>query len=205
MANYEISYTRTAANEGGYQANPSDSGNYNSAGQLVGTNWGISAKVYEDWIGHPPTASEMMNMPKSTAKAIFKAKFWNKIQGDQLPNQYVADILFDGVVNHGQGVRLAQEVLNVATDNNFGPQTFNALVNTPPAEFYNKYKERRRQYYYQLAQNPGQMGFLNGWLKRLDKYNDFPNGNGATLAGGGILAVLILLYIGYSNPQIFRA
>jgi len=200
MANYDKSYSRTAYNEGGYQANPSDQGNYNSAGQLVGTNWGISAKVYEDWLGRRPTAQDMMDMTKSTAKAIFRAKFWNKIKGDQLPNQYVADILFDGVVNHGQGVRLAQEVLGITQDNVFGQETYNKLVNTPPGEFYNKYKERRRQYYYQLAQNPSQLVFLNGWLKRLDKYNDFDKGvaNGA----GVVLAVVFLLLIGIKNKRI---
>lgn len=186
MANFNQSYQRTAANEGGYQANPNDPGNYNSANQLVGTNWGISAPVYEDWLGYPPSKSQMQGMTQSTAKAIMKAKFWNKIQGDNLPNQAVADILFDGVVNHGRGVRLAQEVLGVTSDNIFGPATFTAIVNTPPATFYNGYKERRRAYYYQLVQNdPSLSTFLSGWLKRLDKYNDFPSsGGGATQAGG---------------------
>jgi lysozyme family protein len=165
MADFNKSYTRTAANEGDYQAKPSDPGNYNSAGQLVGTNWGISAPVYEDWIGRRPTVADMKAMSKATAKAIMKTKFWDKIRGDELPNQAVADIFFDGVVNHGRGVRLAQEVLGVATDNVFGPQTFNALVNTSPPKFYNAYKERRRQYYYELVnQNPNLQEWLPGGL-----------------------------------------
>jgi lysozyme family protein len=204
MANFNQSYTRTAANEGGYQSSPADPGNYNSAGQLVGTNWGISAPVYEDWLGYPPSKAQMQGMTQATAKAIMKSRFWNKIQGDNLPNQAVADILFDGVVNHGRGVRLAQEVLGVSTDNIFGPATFQALVNTPPAVFYNKYKERRRQYYYQLVQGTPSLGtFLSGWLKRLDKYNDFSGGAGSSQAGYGWIGVALLLYLGYSNRKTF--
>jgi lysozyme family protein len=202
MANFNQSYTRTAANEGGYQSSPADPGNYNSAGQLVGTNWGISAPVYEDWLGYPPSKSQMQGMTQATAKAIMKARFWNKIQGDNLPNQYVADLLFDGVVNHGRGVRLAQEVLGVTPDNDFGPQTFQALVNTPPAVFYNKYKERRRRYYYELVQgNPNLGTFLSGWLKRLDKYNDFPGGAGGTTQAGGFLLMAGLAVVAWMNRK----
>lgn len=205
MANFNQSYTRTAANEGGYQSNPNDPGNYNSAGQLVGTNWGISAPVYEDWLGYPPTKQQMQSMPASTAKAIMRAKFWDKIQGDNLPNQAVADILFDGVVNHGRGVRLAQEVLGVTADNIFGPATFNALVNTPSAQFYNAYKERRRQYYYQLVQNNSNLNqFLAGWLKRLDKYQDFPAGSGGGYApqqAGGLWLMAGLAVVAWMNRK----
>lgn len=206
MANFNTSYNRTAANEGGYQNSANDPGNYNSAGQRVGTNWGINAKVYGAWIGHPPSVAEMQAMTKATAKAIMKANYWDKIWGDDLPNQYVADILFDGVVNHGKGVRLAQEVLGVAADNIFGQQTYNALVAMQPAKFYNAYRERRRSYYFELVSaSPGLAEFLDGWLARLSKYNDFGSGGGTSRAGFGWLGAAFLLYLGYSNRKtLFR-
>lgn len=192
MANYEPAYQRTAKHEGGFQINAWDKGNYNSLNQLVGTNYGISAPVYEDWIGRPPTVEDMKTITASDAKSIFKKRFWDKIWGDQLPNQAVAEILFDGVVNHGKGVKLAQEVLGVTPDNVFGPKTFNALVAMAPAKFYDAYKQRRKSYYHQLASNnPSQLVFLQGWLKRLNSFNDF----GLENTGGGInLASLGLLF-----------
>ncbi len=127
MADFNRAYNRLKQWEGGYQANPNDPGNYNGAGELVGTNYGITAKNYEAWIGRRASIADMKNMPPMTAAAIFRSKFWDKIKGDQIRNQSVADILFDGVVNHGKGVKLAQEVLGLTADNNFGSQTFAAL------------------------------------------------------------------------------
>jgi len=203
MANFNQSYERLKRWEGGYQSNPNDPGNYNSRGELVGTNYGINAAVFEDWIGRPPTKSEVQNMAASTAKSIYRLRFWDKIWGDQIPSQPVADILFDGVVNHGRGVRLAQEVLGVATDNSFGQNTFNALVSFPAREFYLQYKERRRRYYEALVQNDPSLGvFLNGWMKRINSFTDFsgePSGGGGEVAsfGGGMVWALIgLLLIG---------
>lgn len=203
MANFQTAYAITAKHEGGYQANPSDPGNYNSLGQLVGTNRGISAKVYESWINRPPTVADMKAISSTTARAIYKARFWDKIRGDELPNQPVANILFDGVVNHGQGVRLAQEVLEVAQDNIFGPVTFSALVKTNPADFYTRYRERRRQYYYQLVSaNPSLQTFLPGWLARIDSFQEY-QGGGLLTAGGGWVGIAILAVVFLSNKQFW--
>lgn len=200
MANFTAAFSRIAKNEGGYQANPSDNGNYNSLGLLVGTNRGVSAKLYETWIGRPPSVADMKGITSAIAANIFRQRYWNKIYGDSISSQPVAEILFDGVINHGQGVKLAQEVLGVTADNSFGQQTFNALENMNPAKFYNAYKERRRKYYYQLAENnPSQLVFLNGWLKRLEKFNDFPSSGGGVSAGGVVLGVLAI--VAYQNRK----
>ena len=123
MANFDIAYNRTAKWEGGYTDNPNDLGNYNSRSELVGTNWGVSAKKYEDYLGRPPSKWEMKNMPKWQAKNIFKADEWTRMKGDTIQNQPLANIIFDGLVNHGKGTQLLQEVLGIETDNIYGPKT----------------------------------------------------------------------------------
>src|SRR5690606_6583861 len=117
MASFSVAYPVVARAEGGYQNHPNDSGNYNSLGQLVGTNWGISAPVYESWIGHPPSSADMKAITKETAMSILKAKFWNTIKGDQIVDQDVATIFLDGHVNHGRtGIKLMQQVLGITAD-----------------------------------------------------------------------------------------
>ncbi|MEL6357990.1 MAG: glycosyl hydrolase 108 family protein, partial [Bacteroidota bacterium] len=115
MASFDTAYTLVAQAEGGYQKFSDDPGNYNSLGQLVGTNWGISAPVYENFIGRPPSEEDMRRMTRGQAKALYRALFWNDIQGDEIVDQQVANIFFDGRVNHGRfGTKLMQRVLRVA-------------------------------------------------------------------------------------------
>ena len=59
MAKFDPAYSIVLRLEGGYQNNPADKGNYNSLGDLVGTKYGISAPVLEQWIGRPPTKMDM--------------------------------------------------------------------------------------------------------------------------------------------------
>lgn len=187
MADFNLAYNRMKVWEGGYQANPNDPGNYNSLGQLVGTNMGISAATLEKWLGVPPSAEDMKNLKPETAKAIYKEKFWNRIYGDLIPWQPVADILFDGVVQHGRGVQLAQEVLGVVPDNIWGPITYAALLAMHPANFYLDYRERRRKYYESLVDaNPSLSVFLPGWEARLNSFDDYKE-------KGGISPVILVI------------
>lgn len=176
MAKYTPAYQRAAIIEGGYQRLTADRGNYNSNRQLVGTNWGIAAPVYEQYLGHPPTTAEMRSMQKSVAVGIFKRKFWDRIKGDQITNQFVAEIFFDGVVNHGvsNGTKLMQECLGVQQDGVLGPITLGKLNAAVPAEIYLKYKLRRLQYYVQIVLwRPSQKVFLRGWMRRILAFRDF--------------------------------
>ena len=188
MANFIGAYLRTAAHEGGYQNDSVDTGNYNSRNELVGTNWGINAQVYESWIGYPPSERDMRSMTSATAKSIYKARYWNNINGDQIGSQALAEILYDGHVNHGNtGIRLMQEVLGVQQDGKVGPITLDALNSGDTAYIYNAYKQSRIDFYnYLVVRTPAFQKFLRGWLIRINAYNDFPhsvivdNGNGNT-------------------------
>lgn len=56
--------------EGGYQAFPDDVWNY-ACGGLVGTNMGVSAVSYSEWVGRCPTADEMKSLTQATAFDFF--------------------------------------------------------------------------------------------------------------------------------------
>jgi len=190
MANFNQAYTRVLAAEGGYQADPRDSGNYNSRGENVGTNLGISAPVYESWIGRVPTVADMRAITTQIARDIYKARFWDRIKGDRITDQAVAEILFDGVVNHGvsRGTKMAQKVLRLTQDGVFGDATLAAVNRANPAQFYTAYREERIRFYHQLAAGSAdKASFLQGWLNRMAKFSDY------TAAGGGLLLVLGVL------------
>ena len=185
MASFEISYQRVLGAEGGYQNNPNDSGNYNSAGELIGTNYGISAPVLEVWLGRIPSVWDMKLLELWEVKKIYRQRFWDPIRVEQLSAQPLADLLFDGRVNHGRtGTKLLQKVLGVPADGVIGPITLNAITARPPAQLYWQYKDAREQFYRYLADNrPGQAVFLNGWLNRLNKFQDYVRPSGSSTAG----------------------
>ena len=210
MADFNTAYQITKRWEGGFQINPNDRGNYNSNGELVGTHFGIAAFVYEDVIGRPPTQQDMRNLTESEAAAIFKTRFWDKIEGSLIFDQQVANIFFDGAVNHGtnRGTKLLQEVLGVTVDGIVGGQTLNAINTSNPEQVFNLYKANRTTFYRQIAiDRPQNAVFLNGWLNRINSFNYIPNqqppvvtnppsttggGNVAAVAIGGFLIYLFL-------------
>lgn len=194
MANFETARKRVMLAEGGYQANPNDSGNYNSRGQLVGTNWGVSAPVYEAWIGRAPSVADMKAMSQNTAIQIYRTRYWDRIMGDAINNQAVADIFLDGAINHGvtTAVKMMQRVLGVLADGNVGAITINALNTLPAAQVYNGFKKAREDKYYQIVRdNPSQNTFLTGWLNRLAKFDDF----GTVATASGLILAFVLLGI----------
>jgi lysozyme family protein len=198
MANFAAYLPLLQQAEGGFQKLPSDPGNYNSRGELVGTNHGISARFYEDVIKRPPTEADMRAITKATAEPIFKTYFWDKVQADNIKNQSVANTVVDHHVNAGRGVKLAQEVLNsrfgfsLAVDNSMGPKTLAALNQANPAQFVAIYNEARADYYKSI----GNSTFLSGWLTRLKK---FAYANPGTTISVGALILISGFFLRFIN------
>ena len=190
MADFATALAHVLKWEGGYQNMKEDSGNYNSRGERVGTNYGISAKAYERWLGRPPKHPDMKRMTIAQAGEVYRNLFWNRIKGDDISSQELANLLFDGHVNHGvTGIHLMQRVLGVKADGIVGPLTLEAINTREPAKVYNQYRQARRDFYHAIvARTPSQKKFLVGWLRRIDSFQDFnttsdsqqPNVNAAT-------------------------
>jgi len=169
MAQFQTAYNIVRKHEGGFQIMPEDSGNYNSRKELVGTNWGINAQVYEQHIGRPPTERDMRTMPRHVALAIFKRLYWDRIKGDEIRDQQVANILFDGHVNHGRwGIQMMQKVLGLSRDGMVGPQTLGKINASNPFQLFNAYKKVRIAGYKDLVRRRPKDGrFLRGGLTAL--------------------------------------
>jgi len=130
--------------EGGYSNNPADSGGE--------TYRGISRVHHPDWLGW-----EMVDGWKLTGgitllgddqaldlavRSFYKVEFWDKIKGDYLASQIIADELFDTAVimSPRKAVTFLQRCLNmlnnrqklysdIAVDGGIGPKTLSTLTN----------------------------------------------------------------------------
>ncbi len=159
--------------EGGYQNLTGDDGNYNSLGQRVGTNFGISARFYEGIINRPPSIADIKAITKKRAEDLYKKYFWDDVHGDILKNQSVANIIADHGVNAGEGSigKIVQRILkfdfgkNIKIDGDIGPITA-ALINSVNQKLlFDKIKKAREEYYRGIGGE-----FLVGWISRLKEF-----------------------------------
>jgi lysozyme family protein len=173
MADFNLFIPILQKVEGGYQNLSEDKGNYNSLGQRVGTNYGISARFYEGIIGRPPTVADMKAITKTGARLLYKKHFWDEVQGDSLKSQSVANIVADHAVNAGEDPigKMVQTILrndfgkNVTIDGDIGPQTAAAMNSVNSLQLFNKIKIARQNHYYSIGGK-----FLNTWLTRLKSF-----------------------------------
>ena len=110
--------------EGGYVDHPQDPGG--------ATNYGITKKVYETYLGRSCTKDEVKEMPLDAVGEIYKRKYWDKIRGDDLPNG-LDWCVFDFAVNAGvsRASRTLQGFLATAIDGIIGSGTLEAIDNYP--------------------------------------------------------------------------
>ncbi len=118
MADFKKAYAQTAKNEGGYSNDPVDAG---------GETWrGIARKKNPGWKGwaivdkyrHQVEFKRFLEQDvelQLRVLAFYKAEFWDKIKGDKIDSQDVANSIYDSAVNMGvtAAVKLAQRSLNI--------------------------------------------------------------------------------------------
>lgn len=155
MALFDIAFERTMGIEGAYDNNPDDKGGE--------TCWGIARNYHPRWKGwgrvgaHKASClndngnvdehalSKKLSSDPLIAKAVksfYKENFWDKVKGDGVSNQFVANELFDTAVNMSpkRAIEFLQKSLNkfnrdqrddyysdMKVDGQIGPVTLSAL------------------------------------------------------------------------------
>lgn len=133
MAKFEIADEITSENEGGYTDNPNDSGNWTSGkvgvGQLIGTKYGISAPVLSSTLKRVATLFDMQSLSHEAAKSIRKKLYWDKVKGDEIKSQEMANSIYDSAINMGVGtaIKLAQRAASIDETGIMDQKTLKAL------------------------------------------------------------------------------
>jgi lysozyme family protein len=148
---YDDAFTALMGNEGGYSNNPADPGGE--------TMWGITVRVARA-NGY---AGPMINLPQSTAKAIAKSQYWDKIHGDDF-SPAVSFQLFDAIYNGGKPAQWVQQAAGVTADGVIGPTTIAAVNASDPDKIIMRFDAYRLQY---LASLPTRATFAGGWMNRI--------------------------------------
>jgi len=132
MADFLLAYKKTARNEGGWNHVAGDTGGE--------TYKGISRNNFPSWAGwkridklKPLKHGAFINDPglDHLVHQFYIDNFWNKIMGDKITNQEIADSMFDSAVNMGvkAAIKLAQRALDLTENGTMSIFLVNKLNN----------------------------------------------------------------------------
>lgn len=155
--NFEQALAAVLHHEGGFVNHPSDPGGM--------TNLGCTKSTWEDWVNHPVTEADMRALTPADVAPLYKAKYWDKIKGDELPTG-VDYAVFDAAINSGPGraAKWLQEVVGVTADGAIGPGTMKAVMAVNPGELVSAYSFKRMAFLQGLHTWPT---FGKGWGRRV--------------------------------------
>lgn len=150
--------------EGGFVNDPQDAGG--------ATNAGVTLNTFRAYYGQGRTIEDLKNISNAQWSCIMKAGYWDKVHGDGIVSQGVAEMIADWAVNSGArtAVRGVQRILKVECDGKIGPITISAINNADSKSLFSLVKEERCRFYNAVVErNPAQKKFLKGWLNRLNE------------------------------------
>jgi lysozyme family protein len=102
-------------------------------------------------------------------RGFYKAEFWDRLRGDEITNQVVAESVFNFGVNTGLGVavKLAQLIVGATPDGAVGNVTLQKFNSVESESFKKSYALAKITRYADICnKNRTQSKFLLGWINR---------------------------------------
>ena len=151
--NFDQAFDALIGFEGGYSNNPADPGG--------ATNWGVTQKV-ANANGY---SGDMRDYSRDDAKAVYKAKYWDAVQADQLPDALRYSV-FDAAVNSGvhQAIQWLQQAVKVGDDGVIGPMTLSAVQGADGGRLASAFNGERLDF---MTNLPTWQVFGKGWARRV--------------------------------------
>lgn len=167
MADFEKAILIILKHEGGYVDHPSDPGGATNRGITFGL-----FKQYAEQFNLNKTKEGLKQLTEGEAKEIYRRHFWDKMRGNEIKSQKIAEIVFDGYVNMGKpALKLLQKQIGVAVDGIIGAGSIAVLNQASEVVVFQGYKEARIDYYLRLVERKPQLAvFKNGWLNRINSF-----------------------------------
>ena len=163
MADFNAAFVKMIHDEGGFQLTniPGDRGGMTYAG--------IARKPNPDWAGWAFVDRKDFGGATQLVRDFYKTNFWDRIRGDDLAVQAIAETIFNFGVNTGVGVavKLAQVIVGAMPDGSVGPKTIELLNQCSPEKFVSFYALAKIQRYAAICnKDRSQSQFLLGWINR---------------------------------------
>jgi lysozyme family protein len=172
MANFTSAFNATMKAEGGYVNDPQDPGGE--------TYKGIARKFNSKWDGW--ISIDMAKREKSfpanldandglqeKIKSFYEINYWDKIRGDDITDQNIAESIFDFAVNAGTitSSKLAQITVDEEPDGTIGPVTLQKLNAMDARTFLALFSLHKIARYINICEKRTESKkFFYGWVKR---------------------------------------
>lgn len=165
MANIKLLIPKILKWEGGFSNDPNDAGG--------ATMKGVTIATFRHYYGSSRTVAELKAITDSQWSNIFKKGYWDKVLGDSILSQSVANLLCDWVWMSGvtTPVKNIQRIVGVKDDGQFGPKTLAAVNGMNARNLFDRLMDKRVLYYDCIIQLwPSNAKFKKGWMNRLNDY-----------------------------------
>lgn len=135
MADFKTAYKKIEAAEGSYCFDPDDAGGetYKGISRRANPNWDGWISIDAIKKSHPTTFKGILKKTPELEKKVqdlYKDKYWDCFELDDVLSQLVAEQMFDTAVNQGQtaAIKFAQRVLDLRETGKWSLDLLNKLV-----------------------------------------------------------------------------
>ena len=158
-SNFDACLKKLLIHEGNFVNHPSDPGGM--------TNLGVTAKVWEEWVGHPVDEKQMRALTPELVAPLYRKKYWDACRANDLISG-LDYCVFDVAVNSGVGraIKFLQSCVGATPDGGYGSITA-ALVKKAeqePIKLIEDYCAKRLEFLQSLKTFEV---FGKGWSKRV--------------------------------------
>lgn len=172
MASFQDAFDATMRAEGGYVNDPQDPGGE--------TYKGIARKMQAKWAGWVTVdllkrrPGFPRNLDADTAlqgqvRDFYESQFWDRVRGDEIVDQAIAESIFDFAVNAGPvtSIKLAQLSVRAEADGVIGSDTLARLNADDPRAFLAVFALNKIARYVSICEKrPDSRKFFFGWVRR---------------------------------------
>jgi lysozyme family protein len=159
--NADMAIRKILEHEGGYVNHPNDPGGP--------TNKGITLGTFRSFIKRNGTIADLKALTTQQAVEVYKAQYWDKVRGDDLPSG-VDYTVADFAVNSGpsRAAKYLQAPLGVTQDGAIGPQTIAAAQAADPKALILKINADRLAFMKRIKRGEWWKDFGRGSQRRVD-------------------------------------
>lgn len=172
MADFNLAYQKTLTHEGGYVKDPNDPGGetYKGVARKIWSKWEgwVIVDMLKGQRGFPGNLDNNQELQDMISN-FYRVNFWDRVKGEEINDQEVANSIFDFAVNAGirTSSSLAQMVVEANPDGVIGPETLNKINAFNADHFLASFTVSKiARYISIIKKRPSSVKYLYGWVRR---------------------------------------